>query len=176
MDSKVPGDLVYVLGVTRNELGASEYYQHLDYTGLNVPQVRPQAFKEVYRALERAIADGLPASVHGVYRGGLGIHLILVAMAGNHGLQAELARLPREGVDRSDTALFSESAGRFIVTVDPKRQGAFETLFEGLPCACVGRITEEPVFSLSDLNGRGLASMGVPELKAAWKRPFGDLI
>jgi phosphoribosylformylglycinamidine synthase len=176
MDSKVPGDLVYVLGVTRNELGASEYYQHLGYTGLNVPQVRPQAFKEVYQALEGAIVDGLPASVHGVYRGGLGIHLILVAMAGNHGLQADLARLPREGVDRSDTALFSESAGRFIVTVDPQRRGAFETLFEGLPCACIGTITEEPVFALSGLNGRTLASVGVSELKMAWKRPFGDLI
>jgi hypothetical protein len=40
----------------------------------------------------------------------------------------------------------------------------------------VGRITEEPVFELSGIDGRGLASMGVPELKAAWKRPFGDLI
>ena len=176
MDSKVPGDLVYVLGLTRNELGASEYYQHMGYTGLNVPQVRPQAFKEVYRALEHAIAGGLPASVHGVYRGGLGIHLALVAMAGNHGLQADLARLPIEGVDRSDTALFSESAGRFIVTVDPQRRGGFETLFEGLPCACVGRITEEPILAISGLDGRMLASMRITELKAAWKRPFGDLI
>ena len=172
----MPGDLVYVLGVTRNELGASEYYQHMGYTGLNVPQVRPQAFKEVYRALERTIADGLPASVHGVYRGGLGIHLALVAMAGNHGLQADLARLPIEGVDRNDTALFSESAGRFIVTVDPQRRGGFETLFEGLPCACVGRITEEPILAISGLDGRMLASMRITELKAAWKRPFGDLI
>jgi phosphoribosylformylglycinamidine synthase len=97
-------------------------------------------------------------------------------MAGNHGLQADLARLPREGVDRSDTALFSESAGRFIVTVDPQRRGAFETLFEGLPCACIGTITEEPVFALSGLNGRTLASVGISELKMAWKRPFGDLI
>ncbi len=176
MDSKVPGDLVYVLGLTRNELGASEYYQHLGYTGLNVPQVRPQAFKEVYRVLEHAIADGLPASVHGVYRGGLGIHLALVAMAGNHGLQAELERLPIDGVERSDTALFSESAGRFIVTVDPQRRMAFESLFEGLPCGCVGRITAEPIFSLTGIDGRNLASVDVPTLKMAWKRPFGELI
>jgi phosphoribosylformylglycinamidine synthase len=97
-------------------------------------------------------------------------------MAGNHGLQADLARLPVEGVDRNDTALFSESAGRFIVTVDPQRRGAFEMLFGELPCACIGTITEEPVFALSGLDCRTLASMRITELKAAWKRPFGDLI
>ncbi len=36
LDAKVPDDLVYVLGITRNELGASEYYEHLGYIGLNV--------------------------------------------------------------------------------------------------------------------------------------------
>ncbi|MFZ0243594.1 MAG: AIR synthase-related protein, partial [Desulfobacterales bacterium] len=176
MDSKVPGDLVYVLGLTRNELGASEYYQHLGYTGLNVPQVRPQEFKSVYRALEQAIKAGWCASVHGIYRGGLGIHLALVAMAGNLGLEADLARLPREQVTRSDTALFSESAGRFIVTLDPRRQEPFKTLFNGLPCAAIGCITAEPVLSLSGLDGRSLASVEVSKLKAAWKRPFGELV
>ncbi len=175
MDSKVPGDLVYVLGLTRNELGASEYYQHLGYTGLNVPRVRPQEFIAVYRALEQAVTEGGCASVHGVYRGGLGVHLALVAMAGGSGLQADLARLPREQVTRSDTALFSESAGRFIVTVDPRRQEAFETLFKGLPCARIGRITAEPVLSLAGLDGRSLVSVEVSKLKAAWKRPFAAL-
>jgi hypothetical protein len=49
-------------------------------------------------------------------------------------------------------------------------------LFGELPCACIGAITEEPVFALSGLDGRTLASMRITELKAAWKRPFGDLI
>jgi phosphoribosylformylglycinamidine synthase len=176
MDSKVPGDLVYVLGVTRSELGASEYYQHLGYTGLNVPRVRPRDFKNLYRALEAAMAEGLAASVHGVYRGGLAVHLALTVMAGNHGLRADLSELPREGVERNDVALFSESAGRFVVTVDPQRRGPFETVFEKLPWACVGRITEEPVFSLSGLDGRALLTVAVSRLKAAWKQPFGDLI
>ncbi len=40
MDGKIAGDLVYVLGTTRNELGGSEYYEHLGYVGRNVPEVR----------------------------------------------------------------------------------------------------------------------------------------
>ena len=38
MDAKFPGDLVYVLGETKNELGGSEYYQMMGSIGLNVPR------------------------------------------------------------------------------------------------------------------------------------------
>ncbi len=176
MEIKVPGDLVYVLGTTRDELGASEYYEHLGYLGLNVPKVDVEAFKNIYSRLEVAVDQELVASVHGIYRGGAGIHLALVAMGGNLGLQADLARMPYDGAQRNDTILFSESAGRFIVTVDPAQCDRFDALFEGLPCACIGRVVEEPVLTLEGLGGRRVASVPVSDLKAAWKRPFGDLI
>jgi len=176
LDSKMAGDLVYAVGLTRNELGGSEYYAHLGYVGLNVPQVRGTEFVPLYRALNRAVQRGCMASAHGVYRGGLGIHLAMVAMAGNLGLQVVARQIPREGANRNDILLFSESAGRFIVTVDPHRRREFETEFEGLPCACIGTVTAEPVVRVDGLNGEALASLTVADLKAAWKRPFGHLI
>jgi phosphoribosylformylglycinamidine synthase len=176
MDSKMPGDLVYVAGLTRDELGGSEYYAHLGYLGLNVPQVRSAEFMPVYRALHRAIAAGLTASVHGVYRGGLGVHLAMVAMGGGWGLQVDARRIPAEGVPRNDTLLFSESAGRFILTVDPRRRGEFESVFKGLPCACIGTVTAEPVVRVDGLNGEALAAVAVSDLKASWQKPFGHLI
>ena len=97
MDSKMAGDLVYVAGLTRNELGGSEYYAHLGYLGLNVPQVRSAEFMPLYRALSRAIAAGLAASVHGVYRGGLGVHLAMVAMGGGLGMRGGCPQNPRRG-------------------------------------------------------------------------------
>jgi phosphoribosylformylglycinamidine (FGAM) synthase-like enzyme len=39
LEAKSSGDLVYVLGTTRNELGGSAYYDLFGYTGLNVPKV-----------------------------------------------------------------------------------------------------------------------------------------
>jgi phosphoribosylformylglycinamidine (FGAM) synthase-like enzyme len=74
MDVKVPGDLVYLLGITRDELGGSEYYEHLGYVGRQVPEVRPETFQPLYRCLQTAIADSLTASVRGIYRGGLAVH------------------------------------------------------------------------------------------------------
>ncbi|MCP4198042.1 MAG: phosphoribosylformylglycinamidine synthase, partial [Proteobacteria bacterium] len=126
MDCKIPGDLVYIAGLTQNELGASEYYECLGFTGLNVPVVRTGEFKETYKAVQKAIAMEITASVHGVYRGGLGVHLALVALGGCLGMDIDLDKVPSEGIERDDTLLFSESCGRFIITVNPADKSRFE--------------------------------------------------
>mgnify|MGYP001829210287 FL=1 len=176
MDSKVSGDRIYVLGTTYNELGGSEYYAHLAEVGLNVPRVRSDAFFKTYRALSRAIAEGLVASAHGIYRGGLAVHLAMVAMGGNLGMQIELDQVPVVDLDRNDRVMFSESAGRFIVTVDPQNRSAFENLFKTTACACIGTVTAKPQLEIKGLDQESIASLSVKDLKAAWKKPFGDLI
>jgi len=176
LDSKVSGDLVYVLGITRDELGASEYYEHFGYAGLNVPKVFPEEFSKLYIALGQAVQDDLMASAHGIYRGGLGIHLAMAAMGGNLGMAIDLGTVPAADIERNDTLLFSESAGRFIVTIDPECKDRFEAIFQGLPCASIGRVTETTDLAVQGLNGESILSLPVSELKAAWKRPFGDLI
>jgi phosphoribosylformylglycinamidine synthase len=176
LDAKSPGDRVYIVGITRNELGGSEYYEHLGHVGLNVPTVDPRGFAAAYRAVAEAGKKGLLASCHGIYRGGLAVHLALVAMGGELGLTVDLAKVPSEGIDRDDSLLFSESAGRFIVTVAPDHQSAFETVFAGLPAACVGQVTGTAQLNITGRHGTRLAALTVPQMKAAWKRPFGDLI
>ena len=83
---------------------------------------------------------------------------------------------PLEDVRRDDTLLYSESAGRFIITVDPRQREAFETLFEAMPLACIGNVTEETAFVLKGTDGREIAHIDVPALASAWQKPFGDLI
>ena len=176
MDSKVAGDLVYVLGMTHNELGGGEYYEHLGYTGLNVPEVNPDLFLTLYRALGRAIAQEAVASVHGIYRGGLGVHIALVAMAGNLGMEVNLGSVPMEEALQDDVILFSESAGRFLVTVDPSQKDDFEQLFKGQACTCVGKVLADRVVRIKGNDGDEIVCKPVAELKQAWKQPFGDLI
>ncbi|MBW2514866.1 MAG: phosphoribosylformylglycinamidine synthase, partial [Deltaproteobacteria bacterium] len=176
MECKIPGDLVYVAGVTRDEMGGSEYYAHLGYTGCNVPRVNPQKFLKLYHAVARAINLELVASAHGVYRGGLGVHLAMVAMGGNLGMDLDLKPLPAQGCRRNDALLFSESAGRFILTVDPEKRASFEEIFKELPCACIGSVIETPELKIMDMDGRPLIAMSVSELKKAWKGPCGALI
>jgi phosphoribosylformylglycinamidine synthase len=176
LDSKMPGDRIYILGLTRNELGGSEYYDRLGYIGRNVPRVFPQAFKELYQSLTHAIDHELVASAHGVYRGGLGVHLAMVAMGGNLGLEVDLAKVPTDQAERDDVLLFSESPGRFIVTVDPENREDFEEIFKSHACVWAGTVTESPDFTIKGIDGRTLVSRPVEELKRAWKKPFGDLV
>jgi phosphoribosylformylglycinamidine synthase len=176
MDSKIAGDLIYVLGSTRNELGGSEYYEHLGYVGCNVPEVRTAEFLPLYRNVKSAIENDLVASAHGVYRGGLAVHMAKVAMGGNLGMHVNLGQVPRRDVERADVLLFSESAGRFIVTVDPVKRAAFEELFEGSPCGCIGTVTEIPDFVVQGIESEAIIRVPLADLKMAWKKTFGELI
>ncbi len=176
MDCKLAGDLVYVLGETRNELGASEYYEHFGYVGLSVPELLPESSMKLYRALSRAIQEKLVASCHGIYRGGLGVHLALVAMGGGLGMDIDLSLVPRVEAEENHVILYSETLGRFIVTIDPTNRASFESLFGDLPYACVGSVSSGIDFAINGLGGKPIIRVPVSELKAAWKRPFGQLI
>ena len=175
LDLKVPGDLVYVLGATRDEMGASEYLDMFGYVGRSVPQVEPEACMRLYRALAKSIAKGLVASAHGIYRGGMGVHLAMKAMAGGLGLDVNLAALVSPGAKRDDVLLYSESAGRFIVTVDPSNQEAFESNFGALPAACIGKVIPQPHLRVRGVDGAAIIDVTVSDLKASWQQPFGDL-
>jgi phosphoribosylformylglycinamidine synthase len=176
MDLKAPGDLVYFLGMTRDELGGSEYYEHLGYVGHNVPQVRPESFYPLYRDLQRTISASLAASVRGIYRGGLAVHAVLAALAGGLGLNLDLSKVPSETPLKEDKLLFSESAGRFLVTVPPQHQKAFEDIMGKHACGCIGAVTETPRMVITGNGGQGLVDLPLDRLKTAWEKPFGDLV
>lgn len=175
MDAKAPGDEVYIVGVTKNELGGSEYYDLFGYVGLNVPRVDVSKVLPLYAALEEAISEGLVASCHGIYRGGLAVHAAMVAMAGWLGLELDLRCIPTEGVLRNDQILFSESAGRFIVTVSLENRDRFESVFRK-HCGAdwhravsrVGKVLEKPVFRCTGLDGLLLFEEKLCDLKEAW--------
>ncbi|MFC1867729.1 phosphoribosylformylglycinamidine synthase subunit PurS [Thermodesulfobacteriota bacterium] len=176
MDAKFPGDLVYVLGDTRNELGGSEYYHLMDEVGLNVPKVDVKEVWPLYFALHKALQQDLVSSVHAVSRGGLAVHLAMVAMGAESGMEIRLEDIP-SGNNLSGTAiLYSESAGRFVVTIDPAKQEAFEKLYVGMKIGCAGIVTKSPLFRISGKDGSRIIEEDIFELKECWKRPFGGLI
>ncbi len=176
MDAKFPGDLVYILGETKNELGASEYYQMMGSVGLNVPAVDAKELLPQYHALHRAISEDLVSSCHAVSRGGLGAHLAMVAIAGETGMRINLEQIPAEIGLNASQILYSESCGRLIITIDPEKKGRFEEIFSGMKIGEIGVVTEEREFTIRGSNGLTLIREGVDKLKESWKKPFGDLI
>ena len=169
MEFKVPGDLVYVVGETLNELGGSEYYEMLGYTGLNVPRVDWGKNLLLYRAMEDAVKAGLPASCHAVTRGGLAAHIILAALGGDLGVRVDLGKVPVEQPLRNDRVLFSESCGRFLVTVPPGNRREFESRFHGLTHGLVGEVLADPEMVILSVDGKTLLREPVGALRRSWK-------
>ena len=125
---KAVGDVVYLLGETEDELGGSEYYDHLGHLGRNVPQVDGKRNVMLYKIYSQAARKRLIASAMPVGFGGLGAALAKKAIAGQMGLDVDLSAIDL----RADKALFSESAGRIVVSVAPQNVKAFEKAFKKL--------------------------------------------
>ena len=176
MDAKFPGDLVYVLGETKNELGGSEYYQMMSSVGLNVPRIEVKELWPHYLALHKAIQEGLVSSCHAVSRGGLSVHLAMVAMAGELGMEISLPSIPGASALTVSQVLYSESCGRFVITVDPEKKESFEKIFSGAKMKQVGIVTESPRFYIKNGKGGSIIEEDLSTLKDFWKKPFEDLI
>ncbi len=171
MDAKRPGDLVYVLGTTYQEMGASEYFHMMGFIGNVVPKVRLEQAKRCYNALSSAIRKGLVASCHDCSDGGLAVALAETAFSGGLGMIIDLDAIPSEGVTRRDFLLFSESQSRFVVTVSPSNQAAFEKEMEGTGFMLVGRVTQTEHFQMES-KGEIVLRETIHDLKEAWQRPL----
>ena len=176
MDVKFPGDHIYIIGTTRNELGGSAYYEQFGHVGANVPRVDARKFAPYYKVLAKAIEKNRMASVHGVYRGGLLVHLAMAAMGGELGMTVNLSDAPCEDGLGNAALLFSETPGRFIVTVSDENKAAFAELFKDMPIGHIGTVTQEPRLVVNGPDQNEWVNLALADLKAAWKKPFGELI
>jgi phosphoribosylformylglycinamidine (FGAM) synthase-like enzyme len=88
---KAAGDLVYLLGETENELGASEYYDQHGHLGRNVPQTHGARNLMLYKLYSRAARQNLISSGMAVGFGGLGVTLAKKAIGGGLGLDIDLS-------------------------------------------------------------------------------------
>jgi len=140
-DFKRAGDLVYVLGLTRPELGGSELAGELGLTGGLVPQVDLVSARERYLAYFAATQAGLVNACHDCSDGGLCVAIAEMCIGGRLGANINLDAVPQCGCESALALLYSESASRFVVTVAPDKAQAFETLFAGQQFARVGVVT-----------------------------------
>lgn len=176
MDVKHPGDLVYLLGATADELGGSEYLAMAGLIGNKVPQVRAEHAYQRYQAYHRAVMAGLVASCHDLSDGGLAVAVAEAAFAGGFGIAIDLTKVLWRGEGKCDTALlFSESASRLLVTVHPGNREAFEAAMAGNCYAAIGMVTSESCLTVAGVDGKTIINAGLSELKEAWQQTLREL-
>jgi phosphoribosylformylglycinamidine synthase len=174
MDVKKPGDVVYIAGETRNELGASEYYAMQVESGGKTPVPDFKRNLRLYKAMSKAIAAGLVRSCHDASDGGLAAALAESAFAGGLGLKVDLKGVPRNiDIKNSAELLFSESAGRFVITVAKEHAKEFEKHMAGNAVAAVGGVTADGILEVAGIDGSTALKAPIAELKQAWQGPLG---
>ena len=169
METKKPGDSIYVIGNTFGELGGSEYYKLNGFVGNTVPRVRGQQARRTFSAVTKSIDLGLVTACHDISEGGLAVAAAEMTLAGRYGMDLDLRHLLNKGLSRNDFALFAESNSRFIVEVPDKAKESFESLMKGKTCSEIGRVTEEQSLSIKGLDGKSAIDASISDLRKSWK-------
>jgi phosphoribosylformylglycinamidine synthase len=165
---RAPGDVLYVLGETKDELGGSELERMLGRPLGAVPKTDLARAADRYRAFCAARDEGLVRSAHVTSRGGLAVALAHLAMASELGVSVDLESLGSS----PQIASFSESTGRIVFTASPKDAAALESRLASHGLVLIGAI-EPP------REGRGFlrlregerlcADLGTSELRRAFQ-------
>ena len=170
MDFKRPGNAILLAGETRNELGGSHLNEVLGISGGRVPKVDAQVSLKLMRAIREAVSRGLVRSCHDLSEGGLAVALAEMCIAGGLGAKADLSAFIGSGtVPSLDEAilLFSESAGRWILEVEPGNLARVKKIFSGLPLASVGKVEKDPVLKIK--SKKELVRLKTADMKKAWR-------
>lgn len=174
MDLKKAGNLLYIVGLTKYEMGGSHYFNLLGKTSATVPQVDLDSAKKIFIAMAAATDKGLVRSCHDCSEGGIGIAVAEMAFAGEFGATISLSQIPREPQTlRDDFALFSESNSRFIVEVEPDKQQQFDKALAGCPFAQIGMVSKDTTLVITGENGKTLVKEDIYKLKESWQKTLG---
>ncbi|MGD8352835.1 MAG: phosphoribosylformylglycinamidine synthase subunit PurS [Pseudomonadota bacterium] len=169
MDLKKAGNYLYILGVTRGELGGSEYYAHLGHLGSLVPRVDFDSARLRYNKYHQALVAGFVRSCHDCSDGGLAVALAEMAFAGEIGLTVDLNDVPAEGNLREDSLLFSESASRLLVEIAPSDAQKFEEAMRETVWARIGQCTGDRRLVITK-GETTVLSLALDDMKEAWQK------
>jgi len=140
MDFKNPGDSIYLIGKSNNDINSSEYLHKIHGVEFSpAPHFELNEEFDLQRVIEKLIKDQLILSAHDVSEGGVFVTLTESGFNRNLGYQINTNKNFRK-----DAWLFGEAQSRVIVSVAAHQVPAFEaslnasnTSFESL-----GKVTE----------------------------------
>ncbi len=172
MDLKEPGNLLFLVGVTKNEMGGSHYHLVNGISDGMPPRVDLELAPRIFRKLHEAIQRGLIRSCHDLSEGGLAVAIAEMAFTG--GIGADLTDLGGEADREADEAvLFSESPSRFVVEVTPENAKPFQECFgKDIPLVGLGQTCKEPRLRIVGANGEWTVWTQLADLKEAWQKPL----
>lgn len=123
LDFKQEGDLIYLIGESKNDIGSSEYLVQYHKVELSpAPYFDLQEEAKIQDAVASLIDKKLIQSSHDLSEGGLFIAVLESAMTRNFGFEINTCTTIRK-----DACLFGEGQSRVVVSIRANEKENFET-------------------------------------------------
>ena len=173
MYAKKEGNLIYLVGKTYDELGASHYYLLHNEIGKNIPQVRPEESKPSYDVLAKIASsqsgDRTILAMHDLSEGGLAVALAEMSFSGMIGMHIDLENVLCEDNLKNDVnrILFSESNSRILVEVAKEKKEEFEKIMQGINFSLIGKLKGSSL--VINNESEKIVDEDLRELKKSWK-------
>lgn len=165
---KNKSDLIYIVGEAKAEFGGSELQKMVEGKIFGrAPELDLTVELKRQEQILAAIKAGLIASAHDLSEGGLAV-AIAESLFGPNNLGAKV-NLSGELVSE----LFSETQSRFLLSVSPENQAAFESLVED--ANLIGTVSDDSKLIVTDSDNVVLDA-NVGELQSAWKGAISCLL
>jgi phosphoribosylformylglycinamidine synthase len=177
--AKNGSDLIYIVGLTKPELGGSIFYENLGYVGNGVPTIDLSKAKRTYTQLSKLIRRGIGPhekvvrACHSVTEGGIAAAAAQMAIGGDIGIHINLRQLPVNNIYHNYKALFSESLGRLLVEVPEDRAKQFEHGMEGCTYSRIGHVLRhDKRLDIVGIERSSSVTIPIETLNEAWKKPL----
>jgi phosphoribosylformylglycinamidine synthase len=154
-----PDETVILVGDTKDELGASEYYSMLGLGNNGVTPDVPENIDTVIDTLIRVVESGLITSAHDISNGGLAV--TLCEMVEQIGAEIDITDI----CARDDDALFSESYGRMVITTS-KPEKVLD-MMSGINCTVLGKTSGNGLSIKTRNTGNSDINLSIDEIEDA---------
>jgi len=168
MNFKEDGDVVILLGKTKEELGGSEYLAEIhELEKGKISDVNFALERRLHKLILDANDKKLLQSAQDIAEGGLAVALAECSMENEMGIEVKL-----DSELRKDIALFGESQSRFIISVRPENLNTIKELIaeNKIPSTVLGTIGGEK-FKIS-ISGEEIINLPIEGMKKTWKDTF----
>jgi len=170
------GDLLIMIGKTKDEMGGSEYYEYIhDFIGGKAPQVNLTESKKNMDAVLSLIQNEQVRAAHDCSKGGLAVAACELCITSDIGCVITLENVPGESLP-VDRLLFSESHSRYLLVVEKQKLDSVVKYLEKnkVDFGLIGKFgTNQIVFSEKK---KQVAKLRVDKSRDRWFNSLGDLV
>jgi phosphoribosylformylglycinamidine synthase len=176
---KNEGDVIALLGVSRDDLSVSEYARTVLGVGTSemiasgvVPAIDLEAERGLHDAVLALAEEMLLNSAHDCSDGGLAV-AIAESCFSSLGREAVGASIELESDGLSSAALlFGETPSRIIISFAPERREAVKAIVGGCPFSVIGTVSDDAL--RINIDGSEVISSAVSELEMFWESALGS--